>query len=151
MATKDEESCAWISSATVGLVADDDVFHCFVSDATYPPAKVFDRHASLTDAQIINYRVSADEWLVLVGISGDTAPGVFKVKGSMQLSSRKRRVSQPIEIHVGSFAEVESDGAPTPRQWFISSVRTATGVKVSKTRLYTIPPGPNDTVSPLRS
>ena len=148
-ATEDVIFWKWISDTTIGLVTDNAVFHWSISDATSPPAKVFDRHASLAGAQIINYRVSADEkWLVLVGISGNTAPGAFKVKGSMQLYSRERGVSQPIEGHAASFAELKLDGAPAPTKLFTFSVRTATGAKVSRTRLYAIHSGANHTMSP---
>jgi len=122
----------WISDTTIGLVTDTAVFHWTISDATSPPTKIFDRHATLAGAQIINYRVSADEkWLVLVGISGNTTnPAAFKVKGSMQLYSRDRGVSQPIEGHAASFAELKLDGAPAPTKLFAFSVRTAQGAKV---------------------
>ena len=122
----------WISSTVIGLVTEGSVYHWSISDATSPPQKVFDRHASLAGAQIINYRATPDEkWLVLVGISGNTAPGGFKVKGAMQLYSRERGVSQPIEGHAAAFAEINIDGSATPTKLFTFSVRTATGAKVS--------------------
>lgn len=35
-----------------------------------PPQKIFERHASLADAQIINYRADSKlQWLCLVGIA----------------------------------------------------------------------------------
>lgn len=109
------------------------MFHWSISDSTSAPVKVFDRHATLAGAQIINYRVSGDEkWLVLVGISGNTTnPAAFKVKGSMQLFSRERGVSQPIEGHAAAFAELKIDGAAAPTKLFTFSVRTAQGAKVS--------------------
>jgi len=94
---------------------------------------VFDRHASLAGNQIINYRVTPDEkWLVLVGISSNTTnPAGFKVKGAMQLYSRERGVSQPIEGHAASFAQLRLDGASEDTKLFAFAVRTATGAKVS--------------------
>jgi clathrin heavy chain len=77
----------WISLTTVGLVTDKCVYHwycvmincvvCFITYREYrsiegdlQPVKVFDRHTNLTGAQIINYKVDAEEkWLLLVGIS----------------------------------------------------------------------------------
>ncbi len=122
----------WISDTTLGLVTETAVFHWTVSDATSPPQKIFDRHANLVGAQIINYRASADEkWLVLIGISGNTTnPAAFKVKGAIQLYSRERAVSQPIEGHAASFAELKLDGHQKPTKLFTFSVRTATGAKV---------------------
>ncbi|KAI0343145.1 clathrin heavy chain 1 [Trametopsis cervina] len=122
----------WLSETTIGLVTDTSVYHWSISDTTSPPTKVFDRHPTLVGAQIINYRASADEkWLVLVGISGNTTnPSAFKVKGAMQLYSRDRGVSQPIEGHAASFAEVKLDGHQHTTKLFAFSVRTATGAKL---------------------
>ena len=108
------------------------VYHWSAADATSPPQKVFDRHATLVGAQIINYRCSADEkWLVLVGISGNsTNPSAFKIKGCMQLYSRDRGVSQPIEGHAAAFAEIKLDGLQHPTKLFTFSVRTGAGAKV---------------------
>jgi len=98
---------------------------------------VFDRHATLAGNQIINYRVSPDQtWLVLVGISSNPAAGqpgqtAFKIKGSMQLYSVERGVSQPIEGHAATFANVKQDGAAQPSKLFSFAVRTAVGAKVS--------------------
>lgn len=102
---------------------------------------MFDRHASLAGNQIINYRVSPDNaWFVLVGISTNPAAGqpgqnAFKIKGSMQLYSVERGVSQPIEGHAAVFASVKLDGASTPSKLFAFANRTATGAKVSSTRV----------------
>jgi clathrin heavy chain len=122
----------WVSETTIGMVTDTSVFHWTISDQTSPPQKIFDRHATLSGAQIINYRVTADEkWLVLIGISGNTTnPAAFKVKGAMQLYSRDRGVSQPIEGHAAAFAEINQDGHQKPTKLFSFSVRTATGAKV---------------------
>lgn len=122
----------WISDSTIGIVTENSVFHWSIGDATSAPQKIFDRHASLQNSQIINYRASTDEkWLVLIGISGNTAnPAAFKVKGSMQLYSRERGVSQAIEGHAAAFSEVKLDGNATTSKLFTFAVRTATGAKV---------------------
>jgi clathrin heavy chain len=120
----------WISNTTLGVVTEGAVYH-WSMEGDAAPAKIFDRHASLAGAQIINYRVSPDEkWVVLIGISGNTAPGAFRVKGSMQLYSRDRGVSQPIEGHAASFAELRTDSAPSPFKLFTFAVRTGTGAKL---------------------
>lgn len=123
----------WVSNTTIGMVTDTSVYHWSISDTTTPPQKVFDRHPTLAGAQIINYRVSDDEkWMVVVGISGNTAnPAGFKVKGAMQLYNKDRGVSQPIEGHAAAFATVKLDGNQHPTKLFTFSVRTATGAKVS--------------------
>ncbi|KAI0312351.1 hypothetical protein OF83DRAFT_1087072 [Amylostereum chailletii] len=81
---------------------------------------------------IINYRVSGDEkWMVLISIAGNTAnPSAFKIKGAMQLYSRERGISQPIEGHATSFAEVKLDGHQHPTKLFAFSVRTGNGAKI---------------------
>ena len=122
----------WVSETTIGMVTETSVFHWTINDSTSPPQKIFDRHATLSGSQIINYRVTPDEkWLVLIGISGNTTnPSAFKVKGAMQLYSKDRGVSQPIEGHAAAFAEIKQDGHQTPTKLFAFSVRTATGAKV---------------------
>ena len=96
-----------------------------------PPTKVFDRHANLSGHQIINYRASSDEkWLVLVGIASNPSPDGFKVKGSLQLYSTERKVSQPIEGHAAAFANINIDGNATENKLFTFANRTATGAKV---------------------
>ena len=122
----------WISESAIGIVTDTSVYHWSITDATSPPQKVFDRHATLAGCQIINYRTSADEkWMVVVGISSNAANmTAFKVKGAMQLYSRERGVSQPIEGHAAAFAEVKLDGNQHPTKLFTFTVRTANGAKV---------------------
>lgn len=130
----------WVSETTIGMVTDTSVFHWTIADATSPPQKIFDRHATLAGAQIINYRITPDEkWLVLIGIAGNTTnPSAFKVKGAMQLYSRERGVSQPIEGHAAAFAEIQQDGHSKPTKLFSFAVRTATGAKVGFALLVTI-------------
>lgn len=48
----------------------------------------------------------------------------------MQLYSRDRGVSQPIEGHAAAFAEVKLDGNQHVTKLFTFAVRTATGAKV---------------------
>ncbi|EGN91992.1 hypothetical protein SERLA73DRAFT_99912 [Serpula lacrymans var. lacrymans S7.3] len=134
----------WVSDTTIGMVTESAVFHWTIADQTSPPQKVFDRHATLSGAQIINYRVSSDEkWLVLIGISGNTTnPSAFKVKGAMQLYSRERGVSQPIEGHAASFAEIKLDGHQNTTKLFTFAVRTATGAKLHVVEIDHTAPDP---------
>lgn len=122
----------WVSDTIIGLVTDSSVYHWTIADETSPPQKIFDRHASLSGAQIINYRITPDEkWFVLVGIAGNANnPAAFKVKGSMQLYSKERGVSQAIEGHAAAFAELRLDGGQSPTKLFTFAVRTANGAKV---------------------
>ncbi|CAK5273880.1 unnamed protein product [Mycena citricolor] len=134
----------WVSDTTIGMVTESSVFHWTIADPTSPPQKIFDRHPTLGGAQIINYRVTSDEkWLVLIGISGNTTnPSAFKVKGAMQLYSRERGVSQPIEGHAAAFAELKLDGHQNPTKLFTFSVRTATGAKLHVVEIDHTAPDP---------
>ena len=121
----------WLTPTTIGIVTENAVFQ-WSTNGPDTPQKIFDRHASLAGHQIINLRQSGEDgkWLCLVGITSNPAPGAFKVKGSMQLYSRERGVSQPIEGHAASFAELRMDGASIDSKLFTFAVRTATGAKL---------------------
>ncbi|ORZ32352.1 clathrin D6 coat with Auxilin J-domain [Catenaria anguillulae PL171] len=115
----------WITPSKLGLVTNTAVFHWSVEVADQAPVKVFDRHASLAGAQIINYRTNAaGNWMFLCGISAQAG----RVVGNIQLYNADRGVSQPIEGHAASFAEIRLDGAPNPTQLFAFAVRNAQGV-----------------------
>lgn len=116
----------WVDLVTIALVTNTAVYH-WSMEGTSAPLKVFDRHPSLADCQIINYRASADQkWLVLIGI----AARQNRVVGSMQLYSRERGVSQPIEGHAAAFAQIQLEDAPQPTKLFAFAVRSQTGAKV---------------------
>eukprot|EP00158_Paraphelidium_tribonemae_P009421 Partr_v1_DN28861_c0_g1_i4_m33619 putative clathrin heavy chain len=116
----------WISVNVVGIVTEDAVYH-WTMEGDSQPFKLFDRHPSLAGTQIINYRVNSDEkWMLLVGISAQQG----RVVGAIQLYSKDRQVSQPIEGHCGSFAEFKMDGGQSNTRLFSFAVRTATGAKL---------------------
>jgi clathrin heavy chain len=67
----------WIDIKTLGLVTETAVYHWSVEGES-APVKIFDRHASLSGCQIINYRVNSDEkWMVLIGISAQVSSLAF--------------------------------------------------------------------------
>ncbi|KAF9277449.1 hypothetical protein BGZ68_009293 [Mortierella alpina] len=122
----DVEFWKWISLKTLALVTGTSVYH-WSMEGDSQPVKVFDRHASLTGSQIINYRVNSDEkWMLLVGISSQGG----RVVGAMQLYSKDRAVSQPIEGHAAAFAELKMDGSSSATKLFAFAARTATGAKL---------------------
>ncbi|KAI8886497.1 clathrin heavy chain [Backusella circina FSU 941] len=113
----------WMDVKTIGLVTPNSVYRWSIEGES-GPVKIFDRHATLNDCQIINLRASSDEnWYVLVGISSRDG----RVAGSMQLYSRARSVSQPIEGHAAAFAELTLENAQRPTKLFSFAVRTANG------------------------
>ncbi|KAG9304457.1 hypothetical protein G9A89_020021 [Geosiphon pyriformis] len=123
---EDVSFCKWINNRTLGLVTLNSVYHWTIDDES-PPKKIFDRHASLVNCQIINYRVNIEEkWMVLIGIQAVE----MKVVGSMQLYSVDRSVSQPIEGHAAAFATIMLENAKSPTQLFTFAVRTSTGAKL---------------------
>ena len=67
----------WVTPEILGLVTETSVYH-WQGTGESAPQKVFDRHASLTGSQIINYRVNSDEkWMLLVGISAQVRRARF--------------------------------------------------------------------------
>jgi clathrin heavy chain len=116
----------WVSPKMLGLVTEASVYHWSIEGES-APVKVFDRHATLVGSQIINYRVNSDEkWMVLVGISAQQG----RVVGNMQLYNKDRGVSQPLEGHAASFAELKLDPAAAPNKLFTFASRSANGTKV---------------------
>lgn len=117
----------WINEKTIGLVTETSVYHWSIDSDASVPQKMFERHTSLQGAQIISYKVnSEDKWMALIGISQQGG----RVVGNMQLYSKDRSVSQPIEGHAAAFAELQLEGAPSKTKLFTFAVRNATGAKV---------------------
>jgi len=118
----------WISPSTVALVTGNAVYH-WSMEGQSEPVKMFDRHATLNDTQIINYKTSAKEnWMVLVGIKSE--PGTNRIIGAMQLYSKEKNVSQPIEGHAAAFHEMKCDGATSESTLFTFAAKTAAGAKL---------------------
>jgi clathrin heavy chain len=97
----------WVNDSEVAFITANAVFHWNALQATAQPRKVFDRHASLLDCQVINYQVSQDsQWSLVVGIK----KGAEGIEGQMQLYSVDKRVSQPLKGHAGAFAQITVQG-----------------------------------------
>mmetsp|Transcript_28677 Transcript_28677/g.48179 ORF Transcript_28677/g.48179 Transcript_28677/m.48179 type:complete len:1757 (+) Transcript_28677:68-5338(+) len=117
----------WISGTTLALVSATAVYH-WSMEGTSDPLKMFDRHANLANAQIINYKTdSSEKWLVLVGIA---AQPDGRVGGQIQLYSVERKVSQPIEGHAASFTNLRVPGVKDPYLLFSFAQKTATASKL---------------------
>lgn len=116
----------WISQTTLALVSTKSVFHWDVLGAkAATPEKIFDRQQQLENNQIINYVVNDDEsWACLVGIA--SAPG-GGIRGNMQLFSKQRNVSQPLEGHAATFGTIRLEGAATDTKLFAFAVRAQNG------------------------
>ena len=125
MSNEDIVYWSWISDSVLGLVSDTTVYHWDIDAiGDNAPVKVFDRHSNLSGSQIINYRTTEDgKWMVLIGIASNPNPDGFRIKGAMQLYSRDRGVSQPIEGHAAAFSELKLDGNANPSNLFAFAVR----------------------------
>jgi clathrin heavy chain len=64
--------------------------------------------------------------MVVVGISQQQG----RVVGQMQLYSKNRGISQPIEGHAAAFGNLRLEGAPADSKLFTFAVRTANGAKL---------------------
>ncbi|KAJ3138788.1 hypothetical protein HK101_003704 [Irineochytrium annulatum] len=116
----------WISVNTVGIVTEKTVYH-WSMEGDSQPIKQFDRNPNLVGSQIINYRVDSEEkWLLLIGISAQDG----RVVGNMQLYSKDKGVSQPLEGHAAAFAEIKIDPAGPPTKLFTFAVRSAAAAKL---------------------
>lgn len=88
---------------------------------------MFDRHASLSGCQIINYRCDQDQtWLLLIGISAQDK----RVVGSMQLYSVEKKISQPIEGHAAAFLNFIPEKCTKSTIIFAFAARTTQGSKL---------------------
>ncbi|PAA66993.1 hypothetical protein BOX15_Mlig013825g1 [Macrostomum lignano] len=116
----------WITVNTIALVTETAAYHWSLEgDST--PVKMFDRHASLSGCQIINYRCdNSQKWLLIIGISAQQN----RVAGAMQLYSVERRVSQPIEGHAGVFMEFRVEANAQPSNLFCFANRGLQGAKL---------------------
>lgn len=116
----------WLDVHTVALVTPTQVMHWDINiteGSDSKPVKVFDRHASLSDTQIINYHVDdSKKWCCLVGI----AKRDERIAGYMQLYSVERRVSQPIEGHAACFTQFPNPSGVTSTL-FCFAARSAAG------------------------
>jgi clathrin heavy chain len=116
----------WISEGQIGIVSDTSIYHWDL-EGDSSPLKIFERHASLKGCQIINYRTSVDgHWMLLIGISAQQG----RIVGSMQLYSKEKKVSQPIEGHAAAFAEMRFENQSHLTKLFSFAVRTTSGAKL---------------------
>lgn len=116
----------WLGPAAIGMVTDSSVYHWDL-EGSEDPRKVFDRHPSLAGCQIISYRTDdAGRWLLLVGIIAQHG----RIVGAMQLYNVDKGVSQAIEGHTGTFADIMLDGAQHPTKLFVFAVRTQSTAKL---------------------
>lgn len=116
----------WINLNTIALVTEAAVYH-WSMEGDSQPLKVFDRHPSLANCQIINYRADHSlKWLLLIGIQAKDN----RVAGAMQLYSVDIKVSQPIEGHVAAFTQFKYEDNNEPSTLFCFANRSQTEAKL---------------------
>lgn len=98
----------WIDAKTMGIVTQDQVYHWSL-EGQGDPQRVFDRVASQTPVQIINYQVSNDgKWCMLNGLTVDAEK---KFHGVLQVYSVDANASQPpLNAPAATFAHTLLDG-----------------------------------------
>ncbi|KTW31407.1 hypothetical protein T552_00051 [Pneumocystis carinii B80] len=116
----------WANEQMIGLVTKSSVYHWPLQPDTQP-IKVFERHTSMADTQIINYHINKNEkWSVLIGISSREG----RIVGSMQLFSKERNISQFIEGHAAAFATLKTEEGLPEYKLFVFAVRTSVASKL---------------------
>lgn len=97
--------------------------------------------------QIINYVTNDDEsWSCLVGIAPHPQSG--GIKGNMQLFSKARNVSQPLEGHAATFGTIRLDGAQTDTKLFAFAVKSVSGE--AKLNIVEVDHNPSNPAFPKR-
>ncbi|CCG24545.1 Chc1 protein [Candida orthopsilosis Co 90-125] len=115
----------WLDNQHLGLVTQSSIYFWNVFDGTNDgPIKLTDRHHTLNNAQIINFVAEPDlNWFAVTGIAQEDG----RIAGHIQLYSRSRNVSQPIEGHVCKFASLTLSGAVQPTKVFCVGNKNAQG------------------------
>lgn len=116
----------WLDLKTVAIVTDKEVLH-WSMDGSAEPQKMFDRAATQSAVQVINYRSSADnKWLMLGGIAAGAAPG--QIQGVLQVHSVDLNTSQPtMDAHAACFSSVKIDGRESAANLFAFTSKAGDG------------------------
>jgi clathrin heavy chain len=105
----------WLTPKVIGFVTDSHAW-LWSMDGDSAPVQAFERHGSLSGTQVIDFQISSNnKWLLLVGIKKGNNGGI---DGNMQLYSVSKKVSQPLQGHAGTFANVKVNGEKEARTVF---------------------------------
>jgi len=116
----------WISESLLALVTPTCVYHWSI-EPNAVPIKMFDRHASLSGCDIVNYRTDeAQKWLLLSGYAARNN----QIAGQMQLYSVEKKMTQPLEGHACAFTQFVVEGSTKSSTLFILANKSQTGVKL---------------------
>ncbi|KAI5956853.1 CHC1 [Candida jiufengensis] len=115
----------WLDDQHLGLVTQSSIYYWNVFDGTNDgPTKLTDRHQKLNNSQIINFVAEPDlNWFAVTGIAQEDG----RIAGHIQLYSKARNVSQPIDGHVCKFASITLNGSIQPTKVFCVGNKNASG------------------------
>lgn len=115
----------WLNESVIGLVSNSNIYTWNVLDGTdNGPVQLTARHVSLASCQLTQMVSNYDSsWFALCGIAQENN----RIVGHIQLYSKARNISQPIEGHVCGFGKFRQQNATADTQVFACASRTATG------------------------
>ncbi|CCH62980.1 hypothetical protein TBLA_0I03250 [Henningerozyma blattae CBS 6284] len=115
----------WLDESNLGLVTATSLYVCNIFDGQIeiPPMILTQRHSNLNNCQIINFVANKNfDWFAVVGITQEND----RIAGKIQLFSKLRNISQPIDGHVAIFSTIKLDGNTEPVQVFVTGTRSST-------------------------
>lgn len=115
----------WLNNETLGLVTINNVYIWNVFDGTDAgPVLLTSRHISLNDCQITQLASNSTlSWFAIGGIAQENG----RIVGHIQLYSKERNISQPIEGHVCNFTTLKIQNSVVDNEIFAFASRTENG------------------------
>ncbi|ONH73525.1 Clathrin heavy chain [Pichia kudriavzevii] len=115
----------WLSDQVLGLVTLNSIYTWNVFDGTDAgPILLTSRHVSLNDCQITQFAANKSlNWFAIGGIAQENG----RIVGHIQLFSKDRNISQPIEGHVANFTQLKLQGSSIETQLFAFATRNENG------------------------
>ncbi|CEP62929.1 clathrin heavy chain LALA0_S06e07162g [Lachancea lanzarotensis] len=116
----------WLNQETLGFVSANSLYisNVFDGETSKQPTRLAQRHANLSNAQIINFVANAQlDWFAVVGIIQEDG----RIAGKIQLFSKARGISQAIDGHVAIFSRILLEGNSSPVQVFVTGNKNASG------------------------
>lgn len=115
----------WLDDQTLGLVTASSVYTWNIFDGSDAgPVLLTSRHVSLNDCQITQFSANKNlNWFAIGGIAQENN----RIVGHIQLYSKDRNISQPIEGHVCNFTQLKLQGSAVDTELFAFASRTESG------------------------
>lgn len=115
----------WLDDKHLGLVTINSVYIWNVFDGTDAgPVLLTSRHVSLNNCQITQLSCNKSlNWFAIGGIAQENN----RIVGHIQLYSKDKNISQPVEGHVCSFTQLKLQGSAVDTQLFAFASRNESG------------------------